>query len=73
MSRNKEWSTDWDELTTDPDDGDGPIEFWWDDMRRKEILELIQEVYDRAYERGRDEGFKDGYAEGFSEAEKQYD
>jgi len=48
----KEWITDWAEDTTDPDDGGGPIEFWWDDMRRKEILRLIQEVYERAYQQG---------------------
>lgn len=69
----KEWCTDWDDFTTDPDDGDGPIRFWWELMNGESSLRLIQEVYRRAFERGRDEGFADGYDEGFNECEKQYD
>ena len=47
-----DWHTDWQDHTTTPDDGSGPITFWWDDMRPREVLKLIEEVYNRAYEQG---------------------
>ena len=47
-----DWKIDWEMREADPEDGQEAIPFWWDDMRPKEVLRLIQEVYKRAYEQG---------------------
>lgn len=35
----------------DPQDGLGPICYWWEDMRPREVRWLIMEVYDRGRQR----------------------
>lgn len=47
-----DWVDDYENSTTDPQDGGEPIEIWWDDMRPREIRKLVKEVYERAFEAG---------------------
>lgn len=42
-----EWTDDYENNTTTPNDGKGSIEIWWEDMRRQEVRKLIKEVYER--------------------------
>ena len=49
-----EWIEDWENETLDPQDGGDVIYFWWDDMRRREIVELIKKVYERGFRAGKE-------------------
>ena len=40
---------DW--ATTDPQDGGKPIRVWWDDVRYREVRDLVKEVYVRGMKR----------------------
>jgi len=48
-----EWCVDWGDHTADPMDGEGYIHFWWDDMRPREVLKLLQVVFQRGVDQGR--------------------
>jgi hypothetical protein len=50
-----DWKTDWEEHTADPGDGELPFCFWWEDMRPREVLDLVQ----RAFKRGHFVGARD--------------
>lgn len=47
-----EWVADYDNDTTDPQDGGEPFTYWWEDMRPREVKALVQRAYERGYERG---------------------
>lgn len=43
------YETDDDDIwAVDPQDGEGFIIYWWDDMRPREVRQLVIEVYERA-------------------------
>jgi hypothetical protein len=50
-----EWKIDYEKDEMDPDDSEGPIEFWWEDMRRSEMVKLIMDVYERGKSAGKKE------------------
>lgn len=43
----------------DPGDGQEPIPTWWDDMRPREVRELVKDAYTRGYQRGYRQGCLD--------------
>ena len=43
-----DWVDDSENDTVDPNDGEEPIVFWWDDMHPREVMALVKEVYERA-------------------------
>jgi len=47
-----DWLTDSADNTIDPQDGDEPIDYWWEDMRPREVHALVIETYERGYARG---------------------
>jgi len=47
-----EWVTDWEDHTTDPQDGGGEFQFWWANMRPREVCDLAQTAYVQGYKRG---------------------
>ena len=49
-----EWvfGSEYPDWTMDPQDGGEPFIYWWEDMRRREVVELIREVYGRGMKRG---------------------
>lgn len=42
-----DWIENWNEDSLDPQDGQEPFCFWWDDMRPKEVNALVREAYER--------------------------
>jgi hypothetical protein len=46
------WTVDYDTNEADPGDGGPPLCFWWDDMRMREVVALVQEAYSRGLARG---------------------
>jgi len=46
------WIDDYDDDTADPQDGDEPLRFWWEDMRPREVRDLVKESYERGFNRG---------------------
>ena len=53
MDRKIEWEIDSDNEQIDPKDGGEPFVYWWEDMRAREVRELVREVYERGFEAGR--------------------
>lgn len=49
------WTYDYEKYEMDPDDGDEPFVFWWEDMRPREVRELIKEAYERGVNAGKKE------------------
>jgi hypothetical protein len=43
------WVDDYENDTVDPQDGGEPIRIWWEDIRSREVREVVK----RAYERGK--------------------
>jgi len=52
----KNYAINHEQQTVDLLDGEDPVEYWWEDMRPKEVLRLVEEVYQRAYKKGLDSG-----------------
>jgi len=46
------WVINYEEDTMYPNDGEEIIKFWWDDMRAREVQQLIEESYERGYRKG---------------------
>ena len=50
------------ECFIDPNDGGEPICFWWEDMRPREIAQLVKYAYERGVTRSTaDNGWKEKY------------
>ena len=50
------WIDEYENYTADPQDGEESFCFWWEDMRPREVLELVKEAYERGYNLGIKEG-----------------
>ena len=48
-----DWKDNYEEDTTDPQDGEEPFEIWWEDMRPREVRRLVKEAYERGFQRGK--------------------
>lgn len=47
-----DWVIDYDKDEMDPGDGGEPFIYWWEDMRAREVRELVREVYERGFKAG---------------------
>lgn len=47
------WSNDYENSRIDPLDGSDPFMYWWEDMRPKEVRELVVEAYKRGMKRSK--------------------
>lgn len=47
------WLDDYENDTVDPQDGEEPIDIWWDDMRPRETRRLAKEAYERGRRTGK--------------------